>query len=87
MATTTKYYVGYIHETNGDKKHTTTYFFKANNGIDAKSHLETTAREWYGEDGDYNAEHDAYWFSNEVLVSSGRFKEISKSTFDELSFY
>ena len=87
MAMTTKYYVGNIHETNGDKEYTTTVFYKADNGIDAKSSLEATAREWYGEEGDYDAEYDAYWFNGEVLVSSGSCKEISKSTFDELYNY
>jgi hypothetical protein len=80
-----KYYIGEIHERNGDMEYDTKYLF-ATEG-DPDKYTETVAMEWRGSDeSDKDEYHDAYWSDGTLIFDHGS-KEIPKKDFEVLRKY
>ena len=80
-----KYYIGEIHERNGDMEYDTKYLFATKKNPDKYS--DKVAMEWRGGDkGDWDEQHDAYWSDCSLIHDYGS-KEIPKEDFDVLSKY
>jgi len=77
---TMKYYLGQIEEQHGEYEHTTTIKFSTDE--DPEEYLEEIVKTWYVEvDTDDNGDH---WINGEIIVSSGRYSEITKHMFRNL---
>ena len=80
-----KYYIGEIHERNGDMEYDTKYLFAT--AGDPDEHTETVAMEWRGSDeSDKDEYHDAYWSDGTLIFDHGS-KEIPKKDFEVLRKY
>ena len=77
-----KYYIGEIHERNGDLEYDTKYVF-ATDG-DPDDHTEKVAMEWRGGDeSDYDEDQGAYWSDCSLIYDCGS-KEIPQEEFEVL---
>lgn len=80
-----KYYIGEIHERNGDMEYDTKYLFATKKNPD--KYTDNVAMEWRGSDkSDWDEQEDAYW-SDCSLIRDYGCKEIPKEDFDILSKY
>ena len=80
-----KYYIGEIHERNGDLEYDTKYLF-ATDG-DPDDHTEKVAMEWRGGDeNDYDEQEEAYWSDCSLIYDYGS-KEIPQEDFEVLKKY
>ena len=80
-----KYYIGKIHERNGEFEYTTKYLFDTDGKPDEYSN--NVAMEWRCVDEDnWDEDHKGYWCDG-TLIFDGGSKEISKDDFDVLKKY
>ena len=80
-----KYYLGKIHERNGDMEYDCQYVFAKKGNPD--SHTNKVAMEWRGGDkSDWDERHEGYW-SDDTLIFDYGCREIPKEDFDVLSKY
>lgn len=79
-----KYYVGTIFERNGDYEYNLTYFFKLSSRKSPKKYLNDMAATQYS--GHKYPGGDGWYFNcGEVYVEAKGWREISESTYNELS--
>ena len=80
-----KYYIGQIHERNGEFGYNTKYLFATDGNPDEYSN--NVAMEWRGGDeDDWDEDHRGYW-SDCSLIFNGGSKEISQEDFEVLKKY
>jgi hypothetical protein len=80
-----KYYIGEIHERNGDLEYDTKYLF-ATDG-DPDEHTDVVAMEWRGGDkDDWDEQEEGYWSDCSLIFDHGS-KEIPKEDFEVLKKY
>jgi len=78
-----KYYIGQIHERNGDMEYDTKYLFATKKTPD--KYTDKVAMEWRGGDkSDKDEYHNAYWSDGTLIFDHGS-TEIPKADFDVLS--
>ena len=80
-----KYYIGEIHERNGDMEYDTKYLF-ATEG-DTSEYTKRVAMEWRGGDkGDWDEQEGGYWSDTSLIFDHGS-NEIPQEDFEVLKKY
>ena len=80
-----KYYIGEIHERNGDLEYDTKYLFAT--AGDPSEYTKRVAMEWRGGDeDDWDEDQEGYWSDSSLIFDSGS-TEIPKEDFEVLSKY
>lgn len=80
-----KYYIGEVHERNGDMEYDTKYLFAT--AGDPSEHTKKVAMEWRGGDeDDWDEDQEGYWSDSSLIFDSGS-TEIPKEDFKVLSKY
>jgi len=80
-----KYYIGEIHERNGDMEYDTKYVFATDK--DPDKYTDKVAMKWRGSDkSDWDEGHEAYWSGMSLIHDCGS-TEISKEDFEVLKKY
>ena len=80
-----KYYIGEIHERNGELEYNTKYLFATKKNPDKYS--DEVAMEWRGGDkSDWDEDHSGYWSDCSLIFDHGS-KEIPKEDFEVLKKY
>ena len=80
-----KYYIGEVHERNGEMEYDTKYVFATKKNPD--KYTDKVAMEWRGGDkGDWDEQEDAYWSDTSLIFDSGS-TEIPKEDFEVLRKY
>lgn len=80
-----KYYIGEIHERNGDMEYDTKYLFETKKNPD--KYTEKVAMEWRGGDkSDWDENCGGYWSDCSLIFDHGS-KEIPKEDFEVLKKY
>ena len=77
-----KYYVGQVHERNGNFEYDTKYLFSTNKNPD--KYAEKIAMSWRGGGkDDWDEAHQGYWCDSTLIFNAGS-NEISKDDFEVL---
>jgi hypothetical protein len=80
-----KYYIGEIHERNGDMEYDTKYLFAT--AGNPREHTKRVAMEWRGGDeDDWDEDQEGYWCDGSLIFDSGS-TEIPKKDFEVLRKY
>jgi len=80
-----KYYIGEIHERNGDMEYDTKYLFAT--ADNPREHTKRVAMEWRGGDeDDWDEDQEGYWCDGSLIFDSGS-TEIPKKDFEVLRKY
>jgi hypothetical protein len=80
-----KYYIGEIHERNGDLEYDTKYLFAT--AGNPSEYAERVAMTWRGGDeSDWDEDQEGYWSDCSLIFNSGE-TEIPKEDFDVLKKY
>ena len=80
-----KYYIGEVHERNGDMEYDTKYLFAT--AGNPREHTKRVAMEWRGGDeDDWDEDQEGYWCDGSLIFDSGS-TEITKKDFEVLRKY
>jgi hypothetical protein len=80
-----KYYIGEVHERNGDMEYDTKYLFSTKKNPD--KYTEKVAMEWRGGDkGDWDEQEGGYWSDCSLIFDHGS-NEIPQEDFEVLKKY
>jgi len=80
-----KYYIGEVHERNGDMEYDTKYLFAT--AGNPREHTKRVAMEWRGGDeDDWDEDQEGYWCDGSLIFDSGS-TEIPKKDFEVLRKY
>ena len=80
-----KYYIGEVHERNGDMEYDTKYLFAT--AGDPSEHTKRVSMEWRGGDeSDWDEDQEGYWSDCSLIFNSGS-TEIPKKDFEVLKKY
>jgi hypothetical protein len=80
-----KYYIGEVHERNGDMEYDTKYLFAT--AGNPREHTKRVAMEWRGGDeDDWDENQEGYWCDGSLIFDSGS-TEIPKEDFEVLRKY
>jgi hypothetical protein len=80
-----KYYIGEVHERNGDMEYDTKYLFAT--AGNPREHTKRVAMEWRGGDEDeWDEDQEGYWCDGSLIFDSGS-TEIPKKDFEVLRKY
>ena len=81
----TKYYAGYTRERSGEYEFSVLHFFEITGRQKPETRMKHIAKTWYA--GTPSKDGDEWVFNNEIWMSAGNCKEITKATYDELSSF
>lgn len=80
-----KYYIGKIHERNGDLEYDSKYLFATKESPD--KYTDKVAMEWRdGDKSDWDEQHGGYWSDCSLIFDHGS-REIPKEDFEVLKKY
>ena len=80
-----KYYIGEVHERNGEFEYTAQYLFAIETS--PKRYTKKTTMEWRGSDrSNWDKEEEGYWCWETLIYDNGH-KEIPKEDFEVLRKY
>jgi hypothetical protein len=80
-----KYYIGEIHERNGDMEYDTKYLFAT--AGNPREHTKRVAMKWRGGDeDDWDEDEEGYWSDSSLIFDSGS-TEIPQEDFEVLKKY
>lgn len=80
----TRYFIGEIHEQNGEQEYSIPICFALEGRRNPAAKLAAVAKTWYGEP-DEKTGHDYLFSGGELIARAGGYKEISKRTFEEIT--
>ncbi|MDE3022619.1 MAG: hypothetical protein KGI54_12295 [Pseudomonadota bacterium] len=83
--TTKKYYVGKLHERNGEYEYTHWFLFSTSN--DPDHYMDQIAADFYGNECDEHDENGYYFNGYAVYVRPDEFKEVDKKLYQQLAAF